>query len=456
MDGNSTRRVVVEAGGEQVVAHVGLHALGHLGDRLGLGAALSGVIPWTGERAPGHDRGTVLTQMMLVLAGGGECCADIERLRSQPRLFGAVASDSTVWRTLHQLDAATLDALRAATAEVRAGVWDRAGLIAAEEAVVLDIDASLVDIHSERKEGTAANYKRGFGFHPMFCFVDATGETLGSMLRPGNATANDAGDHLTVLDQAVAQLPVRVAVGHGLDEDPAAVQRPIVVRADSAGASRGFVNGCRRRNVGFAVVARKTPEIQAAISQIEIDDDRWSPAVRQNGTLREGAAVAEITDLVTLVGYPEGTRVIVRREPLHPGAQTSLFPSLEFRYWGHLTDQAGDPVELDRFMRAHAHVEDHIKHLKDSGLQRFPFTKLAANEAWLALVAMASDLVRWFQLLCLDGALAKAEAKTLRWRLWHTPARVVSRAGRDIVRILTGWPDAPALLAAHQRIHALI
>ena len=456
MDGNSTRRVVVESGGDQVVAHVGLHSLGRLADRVGLGSALSAVIPWKGAGVPLHDRGTVLTQMMLVLAGGGECCADIEHLRAQPRLFGAVASDSTVWRTMHQIDAAILDRMSEAVGEVRAGVWQRgSGSVAARGRVVLDIDASLVDIHSERKEGTAANYKRGFGFHPMFCFADATGETLAAMLRPGNATANDAADHLTVLDQAIAELPVAVAAGHRRGDDPQLAKRRVVVRADSAGASRGFLKGCRDRNVGFAVVARKTPQIQGAIASIEVDDQRWRPAIRQNGKRRKGAAVAEITDLCDLSEYPTGTRLIVRREPLHPGAQTSLFPSLDYRYWGQLTDQQGSPVQLDRFLRAHAHVEDNIKHLKASGLERFPFQSLAANEAWLQLVAMASDLVRWYQLLCLDGGLARAEPKTLRWRLWHTPARVIRKAGRDIIRILDDWPDANALLAANQRINAL-
>ena len=62
--------------------------------------------------------------------------------------------------------------------------------------MILDIDASLVEIHSENKDGTAPNFKGGFGFHPMFCFADATGEALAAGLRPGNAAANDAADNL--------------------------------------------------------------------------------------------------------------------------------------------------------------------------------------------------------------------------------------------------------------------
>jgi hypothetical protein len=104
--------------------------------------------------------------------------------------------------------------------------------------------------------------------------------------------------------------------------------------------------------------------------------------------------VAEVTEFLDLSTWPEGTRLIVRREPLHPGAQQSLFPSLLYRYVGFYTDLPGDPVSLDVFMRAHAHVEETIGRLKDSGLLRFPFTKLSPNRAWLTVVCMASDLVR--------------------------------------------------------------
>jgi len=254
-----------------------------------------------------------------------------------------------------------------------------------------------------------------------------------------------------VLDAAIAQLPAEVATGHSAGDDPELAARAVRVRADSAGCSQRFVAACRDRNVGFSVVARSTAQVQAAISRAADDEGRWRPALTQGGEDRRGTAVAELTDLVELSAWPAGTRLIVRREPLHPGAQTSLFPSLEFRYWGHYTDGAGDPVVLDVHMRAHARVEDHSRRLKDSGLERFPFADLDANRAWMALVCFAADLVRWFQLLCLTGTLAAAEPKALRWQLWHTPARIVRRAGRSIVRVLHGWPSADALLDAYRR-----
>jgi hypothetical protein len=288
VNATSTRNVVVEGGGEQVVAHVGLHALGAFGDRLGLGAKLSGAIPITGERLPLHDRGKVLVHSMLMLAGGGECCGDIEHLRSQEELFGCVPSDSTTYRTFRQITPSTLSALWEAMAEVRAEVWSRSAATLGKSTVVLDIDASLVQIHSENKVGTGPTYKGGFGFHPMLCFADATGEALAGLLRPGNAGANSIADHLAVLDAAIAQLPDEVALGHCPGDDAEVVEQAVQVRSDSAGCSQTFARACRNRNVGFALVARTNQGIHAAISRIEHDGDRWESALRQDGEVRPG------------------------------------------------------------------------------------------------------------------------------------------------------------------------
>ena len=455
MNRNSVMNVVVEAGGTQVVAHAGLHALGRFADRIGLGPTLSAAVPWAGERAPLHDRGTVLTHAMLMLAAGGEACSDIEFLVPQSRLFGAVASDSTLYRTMRAINPTVLANLTTQAAVTRAEMWRRMAATTGTAMVVLDIDASLVQIHSENKAGTGPNYKGGFGFHPLLCFADATGEALAGMLRPGSAGANTLADHFTVLDAAVAQLPVEIAAGHHSGDDVSTVRRTVQVRTDSAGCSTRFAAGCRARNIGFAVVARSNASIHKGISRIQHDNNRWQPARRRSGDNAQRSHVAEITDLVDLSNWPAGTRLIVRREHLHEGAQRSLFPSLCYRYWGHYTDADGNSAQLDAHMRDHAHVEDHIKRLKDSGLERFPFTDLDANQAWMQLVCLGADLVRWFQHLCCTGELATAEPKRLRWTLWHTPVRIIKRAGRTIIRIIDGWPTTSDLLRAHERITAL-
>jgi hypothetical protein len=452
VNGISASHVIVEPGGTGVVAHVGLHALGCFADRLGLGDSLSARIPLTGERLPIHDRGKVLVHSALMLAGGGESCADIEHLRLQSDLFGSVPSDSTVFRTFHEIGSMTRAGIAEAMAEMRAKVWSRSPVTNGSSPVVLDIDASLVEIHTDGKEGAAPTYKGGFGFHPMFCFADATGEVLSGVLRPGNAGANTVSDHLDVLDAAIAQLPASIATGHQRGDDAAATNRTVVVRADSAGCTEGFLAGCRARNVNFFVTARSNPQVTAAVLDAIGIETVWEPARTQGGEPRVGAAVCELTSLITDDKLPEGTRLIVRREPLHPGAQRSLFPSLDFRYWGFYTDADGSPVELDTTMRAHAHVERHIQRLKDSGLCRMPFTSFEANATWMMAVAMSADLVRWFQLLCLDGHWVDARPKAMRWGIFHAPGRLVRRSRQRVVRIIEGWPGTDALLEAYKRI----
>jgi hypothetical protein len=451
MHSTSTIRVSVEPGGTGVAAHVGLHALGAFADQIGLGAALSGAIEPTGERAPLHDRGKVLVHMALVLAGGGESCSDVEHLRAQPTLFGDVPSDTTVFRTFHELGATRRAGLARAVRPVRARVFDR---LDDGQAVLLDIDATLVEVHTESKQGAAPTYKGGFGFHPMLCFADLTGECLSSMLRPGNAGANTVADHVSVLDAAIAQLPEAIAMGHHVGERGTAT-REVVVRADAAGCTEGFVAACAARDVRFVVTARSSAQVTSAIHEASVLESFWLDAVTKHGELRDDAAVAELTELVDLSSFPKGTRLIVRREPLHQGAQRSLFPSLDFRYWGFVTDLDGDPRALDQQMREHAHVENHIARLKEAGLERMPFTSFEANSAWLQEVCLAADLVRWFQLLCLEGTWRDARPKALRWDVFHAPGRIVRRARRTIVRVLSGWATADVLLGAYRRIALL-
>ena len=455
MNATATRRLVVEPHGTGVVGHVGLHALGSLADRLELGSTLSATIAPRGERPPLHDRGKVLVQTALMLAGGGSSCSDIEHLRVQADLFGSVPSDSTVFRTFHELGESERSALAPALRQVRSDVWERLGLTRSTEPVILDIDASLIEIHSENKEHSAPHFKGGFGFHPMFCFADATGEALSSMFRPGNAAANTASDHVALLDAAIDQLDDEISVGHRPGDESSTATRQVIVRADSAGNTNGFLTACRERNVRFFVTARSNAQITAAVHDAVGVEDVWLPSVTSDGELRPGACVTELTSLVDLSHLPSGTRLIVRREPLHPGAQRSLFPSLEFRYWGFLTDADGDPVELDLIMRSHAHVESHIQRLKDSGLTSMPFTSLQANATWMMVVALAGDLVRWFQLLCLQGPWREARPKRLRFELFGAPGRLIRSGRRTIIRIIHGWPGTEVLLGAYRSIARL-
>jgi Transposase DDE domain group 1 len=449
VDATSTvERLRVTGGDGSTAQLVGAHMLGELADRVGLSSAYSAAVPWAGERAPGHDRGRLLAQVGVMLAAGGRCVADMAALRDQPALFGTVASDATIWRCFDAIDGDVLDALRTARAEARAAVWGRRQ---GRGPVVLDVDASLVEIHSEHKQGAASHYKGGYGFHPMFCFSD-DGEALAGILRPGNAAANSGADQLAVVDMAIAQLPPEVAVGHRAGDDPSVARERVVVRADTAGHVHAFVAGLLARNIEFSISARVSDLLDAAIMRVPAR--RWRPAVNPDGSARRGAQIVELHG-VTLPGVPAGTRIIVRRERPHQGAQLRLWDHNGWRHQVLLTNSVGPARRLEVRHRRHGEVENRIKNAKDCGLERMPFSSFAANAAWMEMVLAAADLLVWCQQLLLDGELAIAEPRTLRYRLLHVAGRIVRRARQVWLRLPEQWPWSDDLLDAYQRLAAI-
>lgn len=457
----SRPKLVVSADGRGVVSHAGSRLLTDLADATGLTGAFTDALRRLRPRGTGHNPGRIAVDLAVMLADGSEAIADLALLRDQTEVFGHVASTPTAWRLLAGIDPAALARLRSARAAAREVVWLRAaearnGIPAARAGghdlpgLVLDIDATLVTCHSE-KEQAAATYKRGFGYHPLLCFLDNTGEALAGVLRPGNAGANTAADHIAVLDTALAQIPD--ADRHGTD---------ILIRTDSAGGTKAFlahVRALRERGIhtSFSVGYAVTDPIRRAIQALP--DHLWHPALEQDGTLRTGAEVAELTGMVDLADHPDGTRIIVRRERPHPGAQLSLFDLDEgMRHQVFLTDVPhgeGSLQHLEVRHRAHARVEDRIRCGKTTGFGRFPSRHFQINAAWLELSLTAVDLLAWAQALLLDGELASAEPKKLRYRLLHAAARI-TRGGRRLhLRIAASWPWRHELANAFACLAAL-
>ncbi len=179
----ASRRVKVTGDGKGVAGHAGALLFAELADRVGLTQGLSAAMAHTRQRRSAHDPGVVLAHLTVSLANGGDCLADVAVLRNQPELFGSVASDPTVWRVIDSIHADGLRNIAVARAAARARVW-AAGVTPSE--VVIDIDGTLLDAHSEKQDATPT-YKRGFGFYPIVSYLDTTGEALAGLLRSGNA-----------------------------------------------------------------------------------------------------------------------------------------------------------------------------------------------------------------------------------------------------------------------------
>jgi hypothetical protein len=299
------------------------------------------------------------------------------------------------------------------------------------------------------KQSATPTYKKTFGYHPLLCFLDGTREALSGLLREGRAGSNTTADHITVLDQALQQIPDAHRYG-----------TPVLIRSDSAGCTYGFlahIRSLREHGIDtcFSVGVAITGPIREAIRTAA----DWIPALDSDGTLRDGAEICEITGLVPAGSYPAGTRFIVRRERPHPGAQLSLFDTIEgMRHQVMATDTPpgnGSIQYLEARHRAHARVEDRIRTGKDTGFGRFPSRVFAINQAWLELALTGIDLLAWTQHLLLDGELAAAEPKKLRYRLLHVAARLTRSARRTRLRIAETWPWATELAAAFDRLAAL-
>jgi hypothetical protein len=433
--------VDVTADGAGLVSHAGSALLAQVADKLGLTRALSLRLAGVKQRRRGHDPGRVIRDLAVMLADGGECVSDLGAVRDQQSLFGPVASDSTAFRVIDRIasEPGLLDALREAHGRARERFWKLHG---APARLTIDIDATLITAHSD-KEHAAGTYKGGYGFHPLHAYADQTREALGAILRPGNAGANTAADHKTVLDLALAQIPAECIENI-----------EILVRADRAGATHELADYCRDAQMRFSFGYDLTDTVRQAILQTPAD--AWVPALDQDGTERENGEVAELTQHVDLSSWPEGSRQIVRRERPHPGAQLSFTDHDGYRFQAILTDQPDQHIAvLERRHRQRARVEDRIRDDKDTGLQKFPFKDFALNEVWLQIVMLAHDLIVWTQALCLDGELAKAEPKRLRYRLMHVAARLAFHGRRGRLRLQHDWPWAPELAAAFQKLEAL-
>jgi hypothetical protein len=440
-------RFDVTADGDGLVGHAGAALLAKLAERLGLPAEVD---RWAGRGQPSrarHRAGTVVVDLAVMLADGGDCLSDLAALRDQPGLFGPVASTPTAWRVIERLAGVGeqgLAGLRLARARARRQAWQAGAWM--DGLLVIDLDATLVTAQSD-KQGAAGTYKHTFGFHPLAAWLDrgdGTGEPLAAVLRPGNAAANTAADQIEVVDLALAQLPKQ-----------ARQQQPILVRADSAGATHLVLNHLRELGIRFSVGFDLDSRVRTAI--LDLPETAWSPAIDADGGDRDGAQVAELATLdLAAGGWPAGTRAICRRERPHPGAQLTFTDADGWRFQVFITDQPDpDLASLELRHRQHARVEDRIRGAKATGARNLPFDRWRRNAVWLQLVLLALDLVGWAQTLLLDGDLAMAEPKTLRYRLWHVAGRISRHARRLRLRLQRTWPWAADLVRAFTRLRAL-
>jgi hypothetical protein len=438
---------------------------------------------------PIRHRGRALVDAACALAAGATCLSDIEAMTRQVEIFGPEggASDTTMLRVLDELsgrlnsDGLPGRRLARVTAAARAKAWSRiaarhrglpavrvagadltraaaAGETSARPVVVVRLDATLIEADSN-KVGAAGNYKGGYGFHPLTAWCSNVGDSLAVMLRPGNAGSFTASDHLLVLDAAIAQIPP-------------AYRTDVLVTIDGAGASHEVINhltalnthaahGKRGRRVEYSIGWPVDERTLGALAELREQD--WSTALDADGKPDPEASVVDLTGLLRhgpdgdrMSGWPKDMRVIARRVPRPSGQQAKLGEDPNWRYGAFATNTAlGQLQWLDARHRTQAHVEDKMKELKAVGAENLPSKDWDRNSAWLQLAALAASLNAWLRHLAMDGQLARAEPKALRFRLLGAPARHVTHARKRILKVPPGWAWAKDVVTAWDRLQAL-
>lgn len=457
-------RVKVSADGQGVVSHAGMGMLRELADHTGLSGQVTAALADTYRGPWVHAPGEVFADLAAAVADGADCIDGVGQLcADREHVFGAKASTTTMWRLVDErIDAAHLPAIWAARATARAVAWEAGAGPACHGWLPIDVDATLVCDHSDNKAGAASTWKKTFGYHPLLAFVDrpeiSGGEALAGMLRNGNAGSNTASDHIILLARALASLPARWRPD---PDNPADPDKPrVLIRSDTAGATHRFAQACRAAAVGFSFGYPVDVRVQDAVDTLNLGDG-WYPAIDSDGGLRDGAWVAEATGLVNLDTWPSGTRLILRKERPHPGAQLRFTDADGMRVTAFITDTEPGAVPgqiggLELRHRQHARVEDRIRELKATGLRNLPCHSFWANAAWLEIVLAAADLVTWARLIGFSDqpALARAEITTFRYRVLHIAARITRGARQLRLRLDTTWRWATPIATAWQRIRS--
>ncbi len=463
----------VTGGGTGLVGHAGAILLRKAADQAGLTAGLSAALQRAGK-SPVFDRGAALVSMAVAIALGATSMSDIAVLAHLAPVLGAAPSGPTMRRALDLAGGtAMLERIARARAKARAHAWNLiretpAGFpwlaIAGKTLagwVVIDMDGTLVTAHSD-KEGAAPTWKKGYGFHPLAAWCSNTRECLAMLLRPGNAGSNTFTDHREVLAAAIRQVPARF-------------RRKILVRIDGAGASHELVKhllamSSPRRILLFTCGWMITPADEEAIRMVPAD--AWEPGIAQDGTIEEDKHVAEITHLMSRAGnWPDGLRWTVRRTKPSRRQMRNLTAYEKKTGWRYsvictnipdtgIKDVPGShhPQYIDVTHREHAVVEtDGVRTAKAMGLRNLPSKTWQVNCGWVIAANIAADLTAWTRLLgfCDSSDLREAEPDTLRYRIWHIPARLAHHARQRVLKISPDWPWKEAFLTCWQRLCAL-
>jgi len=419
------------------VGNAGLILAATLIKRLGLEALINQRVRLTGREGGSRPGRKVLTLVCAIIAGATHIDhVDILRAGATERVLAfRVMAPSTIGTFLRCFTFGHVRQLDAVADRVLQRVWSLGAGPAPGEALVIDVDSTITEVHGHHKQGAAYGYTRQLGYHPLLATRAGTGEVLHARMRKGSAGSSRG--VVRFVDELVARLRRAGADGQ------------ITLRADSGFWSWKLIDALDRHGVRWSITVTQNTAIRAAIAAIP--ETAWADI---DYTLGGKAQVAECGYVTGQRGGQRRVRLVVRRTRL-TGHQAQLFP--DWRHHAFITNTEHDTVTADAFHRNHAVVELAIRDLKEgAGLEHCPSGHYFANAAWLACAVLAHNLLRWTDTL---GATAEQHARwnhaTMRTRLINIAATLVNRSGRPTLRLPLDWPWTDRFTATLTALRAL-
>ncbi len=411
---------------ERVVCDAGVMLVATVAGRLGIEALSQRLVRLRPKRPGAANAARKLMALIYAMVLGADSIDDCDVLRAgrTRRLLGGwLAAPSTLGTFLRAFTFGHVRQLDRLLAESLRRAW-AAGAGPGDGRLTIDVDSFVGEVCGRLKQGAAFGYTHVLGYHPILATRAQTGEVLHLRLRKGSANTQRGIERFC--DELIARMDRAGATGVKL------------LRADSGFWKTRVFERLERAGWQYSIGVRMIKTVSAAAAAI--DEGAWQSIDYPDGG---EAQIAETT-------YA-GRRLIVRRTRLL-GAQAELWP--DWRHFAFVTNRAEDITIVEAEHRQHAVVELVIRDLKDQAMAHFPSGQFSANAAWTVLAAIAHNLLRWTELLGLPDGPIRA-ARTVRRQLLQLPGRLVSHAGRWILRLPARWPWQTHFIEALTRIRAL-
>jgi len=400
----------LEISDEKLTARAGLALVAESAEGYGLRLDFEKHLPRPGSNR-GHEAWTFGRAVLLMLHGGGRTMEDMRTLMADEALREAlgldVPSPDALRGWLHRLGR---DGGEAGMQTINRKLVKRILKKSRVRRHTLDIDATFVEAH---KKEAAMSYHMEPGYYPMLGWLAEEELCVRHEFRAGNVSPST--DNAGFIERCRASLPE----GHRIK----------LVRSDAAGYQAEVLRTCRAHRMDFLIRAPMNERIQR--EALALNNDAWTELP---GDLGPGQIAETVTGVAD---FDAAVRLVVIRRP----KQEELFAAAEFdrdthRYFALVTSLTCNAPDVVRCYNVRAQAENCIKELKIGyAMERMPCGDFAANAVWLGLGVLAYNLGQAIKLFVLGKQWTWHNVATLRWRLYHTAARLVRHAGAVILKL---------------------